>query len=65
MLSIIRIETGINPDERATYAKGEVTTAMTLWFLPGVAKAMGSVGALNGRVEGSRYYVDKQADFSY
>ncbi|RUT46618.1 hypothetical protein EJP82_10190 [Paenibacillus anaericanus] len=65
MLSIIRMETGINPDERATYAKGEVTTAMTLWFLPGVAKAMGSVGALNGRVEGSRYYVDKQADFSY
>lgn len=65
MLSVIRMNTGINLDERATYAKGEVTAAINLWFLPGVAKAMDSVGALTGRVEGSRYYVVKQADFSY
>lgn len=65
MLSVIRMNTGINLDERATYAKGEVTAAINLWFLPGVAKAIDSAGALTGRVEGSRYYVVKQADFSY
>lgn len=65
MLSVIRLKTGINPDERATYIKGEVTVALPLWFLPGVSKAIGSAGALKGRVEGSRYYAVKQAHYSY
>ncbi|WP_055109122.1 hypothetical protein [Paenibacillus ihumii] len=65
MLSVIRLKTGINPDERATYIKGEVTAALPLWFLPGVAKAIGSAGVIHGRVEGSRYYAVKQAHYSY
>ncbi|MNJ31751.1 hypothetical protein D3C77_263980 [compost metagenome] len=65
MISVIRFKTGINPDERATYIKGEVTAALPLWFLPGVSKAIGNAGALEGRVEGSRYYAVKQAHYSY
>ncbi|MNJ54192.1 hypothetical protein D3C77_496230 [compost metagenome] len=65
MLGLIRFNTGINPDERPTYIKGEVTVALPLWFLPGVSKAIGDAGALNGRVEGSRYYAVKQAHYSY
>ncbi|AZK48314.1 DUF5702 domain-containing protein [Paenibacillus lentus] len=65
MIAVIRFKTGINPDERATYIKGEVTAALPLWFLPGVSKAIGSAGALKGRVEGSKYYVVKQAHYSY
>lgn len=65
MISVIRFKTGINPDERATYIKGEVTAALPLWFLPGVSKAIGNAGALKGRVEGSRYYAAKQAHYSY
>lgn len=65
MLAVIRMNTGIAPEERATYLKSTVTTAIPLWFLPGVAKTMGETGALTGRVEGSRYYAIKQADFSY
>lgn len=65
MLSVVRFNTGINPDERATYIQGEVTVALPLWFLPGVSKAIGSAGALQGRVEGSRYYAVKQAHYSY
>ncbi|MUG44036.1 TadE/TadG family type IV pilus assembly protein [Paenibacillus woosongensis] len=65
MLSVVRLNTGINPDERATYIQGEVTVALPLWFLPGVSKAIGSAGALQGRVEGSRYYAVKQAHYSY
>lgn len=65
MLAVIRHNTGISPDERITYLKSEVTLSAPLWFLPGVAKAMGGIGAIKGRVEGSTYYVTKQADFSY
>ncbi|GAA0133391.1 hypothetical protein YSY43_02310 [Paenibacillus sp. YSY-4.3] len=65
MLSVIRFKTGINPDERATYIQGEVSVALPLWFLPGVSKAIGSAGGLQGRVEGSRYYAVKQAHYSY
>lgn len=65
MLAVIRRNTGTNPDERATYVKGETTISMPLWFLPGVARAIGYAGGLKGKVEGSRYYVTKQADFSY
>lgn len=65
MLAVIDINTGINTGERATYVKGNVTVLMPLWFLPGVVKAMGAAGVLKGNVEGSRYYADKQADFSY
>jgi hypothetical protein len=65
MLSVIRFNTGVDPGKRNTYVKGEVTTGMVLWFLPGVAKAMGAMNILNGRVEGSRYFVQKQSHFSY
>ncbi|MNI05708.1 hypothetical protein D3C73_586690 [compost metagenome] len=65
MLAVIRNNTGIIPDQRATYLKGEVTVTLPLWFLPGIVKAMGGAGMLKGRVEGSTYYVTKQADFSY
>ncbi|MNW44237.1 hypothetical protein D3C74_214620 [compost metagenome] len=65
MLAVVQNNTAISPDTRSTYLKGEVTVSLPLWFLPGIAKALGNMGALQGRVEGSRYYVTKQADFSY
>ena len=65
MLALIRRNTGVSVEQRATYLKGGVSISMPLWFLPGVAKTLGASGTLKGRVEGSRYYVDKQADFSY
>ncbi|MNW07860.1 hypothetical protein D3C71_2045420 [compost metagenome] len=65
MLAVVQNNTAITPDTRSTYLKGEVTVSLPLWFLPGIAKALGNMGALQGKVEGSRYYVTKQADFSY
>lgn len=62
MLSLIRFNTGINPAERATYASGEVRIGMQVWFLPGILKMFGSS---EDKVEGSRYYAIKKADFSY
>ncbi|MGG3281858.1 hypothetical protein [Paenibacillus solani] len=66
MLALIRLNTGINPAERYTYASGEVSTAMRLWFLPGVTKAIGVVFGNDGdEVQGNRYLVKRHADFSY
>ena len=66
MLALIRLNTGTNPAERFTYASGEVRTAMRLWFLPGVTKAIGVVFGSDGdEVQGSRYMVKRKADFSY
>ncbi|MCV4233235.1 hypothetical protein OHJ21_18780 [Virgibacillus sp. LDC1] len=66
MLALIRLNTGTNPAERFTYASGEVKTAMRLWFLPEVTKAIGVVFGSDGdEVQGSRYMVKRKADFSY
>lgn len=65
MLALIRMNTGINVEERQTYISGEVTLTIPLWFLPGLARASNSLGSWEGRVEGSRYYAIKRADYSY
>ncbi|ANA79187.1 hypothetical protein C7121_12585 [Paenibacillus glucanolyticus] len=66
MLALIRLNTGINPAERSTYASGEVRTAMRLWFLPGVTKSLGVVfGSGGDEVQGNLYIVNRRADFSY
>lgn len=65
MLAVIWMDTGIDTGTRATYTSGKVSVSIPLWFLPGVARALGVTGVLKGNVEGSRYYAEKQADFSY
>ncbi|KKO51207.1 hypothetical protein XI25_29745 [Paenibacillus sp. DMB20] len=66
MLALIRLNTGVNPAERGTYAAGEIVMGMRLWFLPGITKALGTVlGSGADRVEGGRYMVTRKADFSY
>ncbi|MDO7907298.1 DUF5702 domain-containing protein [Paenibacillus sp. JX-17] len=65
MLALIRLNTGINPAERDTYASGEVKRGMRLWFLPGVMGTLGIGTGSGGVYENGRYYVTKQADFSY
>lgn len=65
MLAVVRMNTGIPTEERATYLKGTVTVGVPLWFLPGVARTLNKAGALEGRVEGNKYYAVKQADYSY
>ncbi|AWB43837.1 hypothetical protein DCC85_06120 [Paenibacillus sp. CAA11] len=65
MLALIRLNTSINPTERATYVSSKVTTSIRLFFLPGVARMLNAAGIINGRVKGSRYYAVKQADYSY
>lgn len=65
MLALIRLNTGINPAERPTYASGEVTIAMRLWFLPGITSLLGAAVGDNGEVQGNQYVISRRADFSY
>lgn len=66
MLALIRLNTGFNLNEKATYAEGEVRTSIRLWFLPGVMRALKRVNIItHGEIEGNRYYVTKKAAFSY
>ncbi|ANS73543.1 hypothetical protein AWM70_02260 [Paenibacillus yonginensis] len=65
MLALIRMNTGINPQERATYAEGAATTRMKLLFLPGISAAVNKVYSGQGQMEGSSYFVVKHAADSY
>ncbi|GGA37357.1 hypothetical protein [Paenibacillus physcomitrellae] len=65
MLALIRMNTGINPQERATYAEGEATTRMPLLFLPGISAAMNKAYSGQDKIEGSSYFVVKNAADSY
>ncbi|MFC4601019.1 hypothetical protein [Cohnella hongkongensis] len=48
-----------------TYASGEGTASVRLWFFPGLLKAMGKAGDLGGTVKGNRYEATYAADHSY
>lgn len=65
MLALIRLNTGINPAERSTYASANIRIGMRLWFLPGVIKLVDYSAGLSGDVEGNIYYRAVKADFSY
>lgn len=65
MLALIRLNTGINPVEKYTYASARITMGMQLWFLPGVVKLVNYSAGLPGDVRGKVYFRQAAADFSY
>jgi hypothetical protein len=65
MLALIRLNTGINPADKYTYAASELKMGMPLWFLPGVVKLVDYSAGLSGNVQGKMYYRAVKADFSY
>ncbi|MEK5448174.1 hypothetical protein [Paenibacillus sp. FSL R7-0331] len=65
MLALIRLNTGINPQEKFTYATAQIRMGLRLWFLPGAVKLLNYSSGLPGEVEGNVYYRAVQADFSY
>ncbi|NQX49095.1 hypothetical protein HQN87_27595 [Paenibacillus tritici] len=65
MLALIRLNTGINPIEKFTYASTELTLGMPLWFLPGVVKLVDYSAGLPGDIRGKTYFRTVGADFSY
>ncbi|MFC3748500.1 hypothetical protein [Paenibacillus sp. GCM10012306] len=65
MLAVIRLNTGINPAERNTYASANIRFGLRLWFLPGMITLLNYSGVLAGDVKGKIYYRGIQADSAY
>ncbi|WP_419885930.1 hypothetical protein [Paenibacillus sp. B-A-8] len=65
MLALIRLNTGINPEERSTYVSSNIKLKMRLWFLPGVVKLLDYSAGYSGEVQGRTYMREVKIDFSY
>ncbi len=65
MIAIIEYETGVSFQEAYTYASGEATASVKLWFFPGLTRLLGRNGSLGGSVRGDRYEATYRADMAY
>ncbi|MFC5531627.1 hypothetical protein [Cohnella yongneupensis] len=65
MIAIMELETGVSFQEAYTYASGEGTASVKLWFFPGLVRMLGGSGDLGGTVRGGRYEATYSADYSY
>nr|WP_145403384.1 hypothetical protein [Paenibacillus xylanexedens] len=65
MLALIRMNTGVNPDEKLTYASGQMRSSIKLWFLPGVVRSIGAAMGSADQVQDGRFFIEHKADYSY
>ncbi|WP_379132474.1 hypothetical protein [Paenibacillus sp. sgz500958] len=65
MLALIRLNTGVDPSEKFTAVTSETTFGMSLWFLPGVIKALNYSGNPDGDIKGNAYVKEFSVNFSY
>ncbi|PYE45489.1 hypothetical protein DFQ00_11936 [Paenibacillus barcinonensis] len=65
MLALIRLNTGVNPDEKLTYASGQMRSSIKLWFLPGVVRSIGAATGSADQVQDGRFFIEHRADYSY
>ncbi|MBO9596902.1 MAG: hypothetical protein J7559_03635, partial [Cohnella sp.] len=65
MIAIMESDTGISFQEAYTYASGEGTASVKLWFFPGLVRMLGGYGSLGGAVRDGRYEAVYQADYAY
>jgi len=65
MINVMEHASGVDFRGAYTYASGEGTASVRLWFFPGVLKVMGRFGDLGGTVKGNRYEATYIADSSY
>lgn len=65
MIAIVEYETGLSLREAYTYASGEGTASVKLWFFPGLARMLGRVDRMGGTVKGGRYEATYSADMAY
>ena len=65
MLALIRLNTGVNPDEKQTYASGQMRSSIKLWFLPGVVQSIGTAIGSEDQVQNGRFFIERKADYSY
>ncbi|QJD87405.1 hypothetical protein [Cohnella herbarum] len=65
MIAVMEHASGLDYRGAYTYASAEGSASVSLWFFPGLLKAMGRFGNLGGTVKGNRYETTYTADSSY
>lgn len=65
MIAVIENELGIDFERAYTYASGEGTASLRLWFMPGLLKLFGKTMNIGGTIRGNRYEASYVADDSY
>ncbi len=64
-IAVMEHDSGLDFRGAYTYASGEGTASVRLWFFPGLLKALARVGDLGGSIKGNRYEATYTADHSY
>ncbi|HEY4601392.1 MAG TPA: hypothetical protein VIG73_09005 [Cerasibacillus sp.] len=62
---VLHHDTNQELSERSTYVTAKATSTVNLWFLPQVNDMLGSTKAINGRVEGNTFNIEKKFHTSY
>ncbi|QMV43362.1 hypothetical protein [Cohnella cholangitidis] len=65
MIALMEHASDLDFSKTYTYASGEGSASIRLWFFPGLLKVMGRFGDLGGTVKGNRYEATYNADSSY
>ena len=65
LMAVLHHDTDQDLSERSTYVTAKATSTVNLWFLPQVIDMLGSTKAINGRVEGNTFYIEKEVHASY
>ncbi|WP_150265704.1 hypothetical protein [Paenibacillus tepidiphilus] len=65
MLALVRLNTGLNPASKYTYASVKIVMGLRLWFLPGVVQMVNAGVGLPGNVRDKVYYKEVRADYAY
>ncbi|XID93069.1 hypothetical protein ACF3MZ_00570 [Paenibacillaceae bacterium WGS1546] len=65
MIAVMEHASGLDFRGAYTYASGEGTASVSLWFFPGLLRAVDRVGNMGGTVKGNRYEATYTADSSY
>lgn len=65
LMAVLDDGTGADLTEKSTYISGNATSTIKLWFLPQVADMLSKTNVISGRVEGNKYFIEKEVHFSY
>ncbi|WP_284139667.1 MULTISPECIES: DUF5702 domain-containing protein [unclassified Virgibacillus] len=65
LMGVLDDETSTDLTESSTYVSANATATVKLWFLPGVMKIIESTNTIGGRVEGNRFFIEKEINLSY
>lgn len=65
LMAVTDLETSSDLEQAPTYVSADATATVKLWFLPQIIEMLENTDAINGRVEGNEFYIEKKVNFSY